>query len=384
MESYEEFKPKIDYNNCLTNVACSIQKYFEIPQRHKGLPEVDKLLEEKKPDNVILILCDGLGSRVMDHILKKEDFLMKQRVKEIYSTFPSTTASGLTSIKTGLNPSEHGWIGWFTYIKPIDKIVKIYKDRNKDAFFSYIFCNCDFIKIKKKYLTPKTIVEQINESKKYIAFETNCYPYNEESDLDIVFENVLDKLKIEGKKYIFSYIGEPDHVLHSKGTFSEKAKKVIEKINKKVEEYSKKILEYKKTVIIMVADHGHIVGEDINVKKMEFMKYLANEQSFIECRSPAYLVKKGQEENFKKAFLKDFGKDFYLLSKEEVLKYKLFGDYEEGNENPLFKDGLGDFMGISKGNSNKVLLGKGDWGSVGYHGGYSDEEIFVPLIIITN
>ena len=381
MEPSDEFKPKIDYDNCLTNVACSIQKYFDILPRHKTLPEVDKLFEEKKPENVILLLCDGLGSRVMDHILKKDDYMIKQRVKEIYATFPPTTASGLTSVKTGLNPAEHGWIGWFTYIKPIDKIIKIYKDKDKDA---YIFSNSDFIKIKEKYLTPKTIVEQINEAKKYKAFETNCYPYNEESNYDKVFKNVLDKLKIEGKKYIFSYIGEPDHILHSKGTFSEQAKKEVEKINSKVEEYSKKILEFKNTVMIIVADHGHIVGEDIGVKNKEYMKYVANEQLFIECRSPAYLVKKGEEENFKKAFLKDFGKDFYLLSKEEVLKYKLFGDYEEGNENPLFKDGLGDFMGISKGNSNKVLLGKGDWGNVGYHGGYSDEEIFVPLIFISN
>lgn len=382
MESNDEFKPKIDYNNCLTNVACSIQKYFDIPQRHKTLPEIDKLFEEKNPENVILILCDGLGSRVMDVTLKKDDFMMKKRVKEIYSTFPPTTAACLTSTKTGLNPAEHGWIGWFTYIKKINKIVRIYQNKDKDALF---FGNNDFIKIKEKDLNPKTIVDQINEANKYKAFETNCYPHNEEKNLDKVFQNILDKLKITGKKYIFSYIGEPDHILHKKGTNSEEARKEIEKINTKVEEYSKKILlEYKNTVIIMVADHGHIVGEDVEVKHKEFMKYLANEISFIECRSPAYLVKKGQEENFKKAFLKDFDKDFYLLSKEEVLKYKLFGDYEEGKENPLFKDGLGDFMAISKGSSKKVLLGKGDYSKVGYHGGYSDEEIFVPLIIISD
>ena len=202
MEPSDRFKPKIDYDNSLTSVACSIQKYFDLPQRHKTLPEIDKLFEEKKPENVILLLCDGLGSRVMDQILKKDDYMIKQRVKEIYATFPSTTASGLTSIKTGLNPAEHGWIGWFTYIKPIDKIIKIYKDKDKDA---YIFCNSDFIKIKEKYLTPKTIVEQINEAKKYKAFETNCYPYNEESSIDKVFENVLDKLKIEGIKFLKMY-----------------------------------------------------------------------------------------------------------------------------------------------------------------------------------
>ena len=220
-KSSDEFKPKIDYNNCLTNVACSIQKYFDIPQRHKTLPEVDKLFKEKTPENVILILCDGLGSRVMDVILKKDDYLMKKREKEIYSTFPPTTAAGLTSIKTGLNPSEHGWIGWFTYIKEINKIVKIYKDKDKDATISN---NSKFIKIKKKVLSPKTIVDQINEAGKYKAFETNCYPHNEESNIDKVFKNILDKLKIKGKKYIFSYIGEPDHILHSKGTYSNQAK----------------------------------------------------------------------------------------------------------------------------------------------------------------
>ena len=147
MESSDEFKPKIDYDNSLTSVACSIQKYFDIPQRHKTLPEIDKLFEEKKTENVILLLCDGLGSRVMDQILKKDDYMMKNRVKEIYAPFPPTTAAGLTSVKTGLNPAEHGWIGWFTYIEPIDKIIKIYEDKVKDAD---IFCNNDFIKIKRK------------------------------------------------------------------------------------------------------------------------------------------------------------------------------------------------------------------------------------------
>ena len=48
MDSNETFKPKIDYNNCLTNLACYIEKYFEIPTKHKSLPYIDDLLNEKK------------------------------------------------------------------------------------------------------------------------------------------------------------------------------------------------------------------------------------------------------------------------------------------------------------------------------------------------
>ena len=89
----DEFNFKIDYNNSLTSLACSIEKYFDISPKHKTIPEIDSLLEEKKPENVILLLCDGLGSRIIDKILKKEDYLIRMRKKEIFSVYPPTTAA---------------------------------------------------------------------------------------------------------------------------------------------------------------------------------------------------------------------------------------------------------------------------------------------------
>ena len=131
MESDDSFKQKINYDYCLTSLACSIEKYFEVEPKHKTIPEVDKMLEEKKPENVILLLCDGLGSRIMKQVLKEGDFLMKMQKREIFSVFPPTTASCLTSVKTGLNPSEHGWLGWNVYVQPLNKIIALFKDRIK-------------------------------------------------------------------------------------------------------------------------------------------------------------------------------------------------------------------------------------------------------------
>ena len=61
LETNSIFKPKIDYDNSLTSLACSIQKFFGINPLHKTMPLIDKLLEEKQPENVILLLIDGLG-----------------------------------------------------------------------------------------------------------------------------------------------------------------------------------------------------------------------------------------------------------------------------------------------------------------------------------
>ena len=48
---------KNNYKECLTNLACSIRKYF-------GLDYIDQILEEKHPKNVVTILCDGMGANI--------------------------------------------------------------------------------------------------------------------------------------------------------------------------------------------------------------------------------------------------------------------------------------------------------------------------------
>ena len=375
------FKPKIDYDNSLTSLACSIQKYFDINPLHKTLPSIDKLFQEKKPENVILLLIDGLGSRIMDKILDKDSFLMKHMTSEIYSVFPPTTASCLNSIKTGLNPSEHGWLGWSTYVPPIKKIINLYKDTEKGKWTK----DKSFEKIKNRYYyNNKPITDVINEKGRYLAFELNCYPYNVERNIDIVFKRVLETLKIQGKKYIFTYYPEPDDMLHAYGIRSKIVVDEIKKINKKVEEYSKLILEHEKTMMIIVSDHGHLLSNQKRIIYTRLGNCLKTKKIFIENRSPAFLVKPGKEQNFVEEFNKYFGDDFFLLSKSDILRYKLYGEYSPETKHVLFENSFGDFMAISKDSSNKSLVGESDGGMTSYHGGYSDDEIYVPLIVISN
>ena len=49
------------------------------------MPYIDELLQEKKPQNVILMLFDGMGSRILDRTLGKDTFFCKNKKKEITS-----------------------------------------------------------------------------------------------------------------------------------------------------------------------------------------------------------------------------------------------------------------------------------------------------------
>ena len=57
---------KPNYEDSITNLACSIRKYFGLSTRHNGIKDIDTLLDDKKPRNVVVILYDGLGFNIMN------------------------------------------------------------------------------------------------------------------------------------------------------------------------------------------------------------------------------------------------------------------------------------------------------------------------------
>lgn len=122
---------KNNYQECLTNLACSIRKYFNLDYKHNTIDYIDKLLEEYKPKNVVTILCDGMGYNILKRTLNENDFLIKNLLKPITTVFPATTVAATTSIIIGLNPVETGMLGWNTYYKEIDKVITTFLDYEK-------------------------------------------------------------------------------------------------------------------------------------------------------------------------------------------------------------------------------------------------------------
>ena len=293
---------------------------------------------------------------------------MKNMKSEIFSVYPPTTASCMNSIRTGLNPSEHGLLGYSIYIPPINKIITLFGHIEKGKFK----VDKDFSKINYKYYYNNTSITQLIKNRgKYL-------------NIDKGFEKILETLKIPEKKYIFSTFLEPDNILHIAGPKSEKVIDVIQKINNKVEEYSKLILEHEKILMIISADHGHLTTTPNKISFSSLYKYLKSNKLFIENRAPTFLVKPSYIKEFIKEFNKNFGKDFFFVSKKEILKHKIYGEYSVGTKHKFLENSIGDFMGITKDSSNKLLFGEGVHDMASYHEGNSDDEICIPLIVISN
>ena len=361
-----------NYNECLTNLACSIRKYFELDYKHNTIDYIDKILYEEKPKNVVTILFDGMGNNILERTLTKDDFLIKHKIKAITSVFPATTVAATTSIITGLNPCETGMLGWNMYFKDIDKTITTFFNFEKGDSSETPLEEAKLF--KEKYMKSKSIVEDLNESSKYKGYDLFPFGENPYRDVDEMIDKIIEICSKEEKKYIYAYDDEPDHSMHLFGADCKEARDMIRYRNILIERLSKKL---KDTVIFVIADHGHITVDNIHLEDYPAIIECLDKNTSLEPRATNFFIKEGKKEEFKNLFNQYFGEFFNLYDKNDIIESKLFGN---GIENPMFRDSIGDYIAIAS--SNKTLLYGGDEVLKSQHAGYTDDEIYVPLIVI--
>ncbi len=359
---------KKTYEDCITNLACTIQKYFGLKYKHNTIKELDTILENNEVDNIIVLLCDGLGSNLLKRTLKEDDFLVKNLLKEYNSVYPSTTTAATSSMLSGLNPNEHGWLGWDLYFKEEDKIVTMFLNTLKDTKIEYSKKS-----LAKKYYNYKNIPNQINETGNY--YSAVLFPFGPNAYLN--FDDMLDKILLEtkkhGKKYIYAYYDNPDHIMHHTGTSSEEAIENIKMINQKLEVFSEKMSN---SLLIITADHGHLDSEPIVLSNYPKIFNLLDRDIWLEGRLCAFKVKEDKHSEFEKVFNEMFSNDFILKTKKEVIEEQLFGT---GENHPLFEQSLGDYISLAT--SNKYFVyNQNSKVFISAHAGITDDEMKIPLI----
>lgn len=363
---------KNNYNECITNFACSIRKYFGLDCKHNTLSYVDELLLKYKPKNVVTILCDGMGSKVLSRALDRDSFLMRNKIKDITTVFPATTVAATTSITTGLNPVETGMLGWTTYYKELDKIVTTFLNYEKGDDSCLILD--DALNYKNKHMKTRCIHDEINDNGMYKGYGLFPFGKNLYKNVDEMFLRIRDICMLDDKKYIYAYTDEPDHSMHEIGSNNIDAYTLIENLNNKIESLCNDLED---TIIFVIADHGHINIENIDLRDYKDLFDCLKRDVSMEPRAVNFFVKEDKKDLFVKFFNKYFSSYFDLFSMDDVIKSKLFGD---GDENEIFRDELGDFLAIAK--SDKALISNGDEPLVSHHAGYTEDEILIPLIVI--
>ena len=377
-----------DYDNCIAGIPNSVLRSMGLEPGRRTLELLDRHLEGRSYENVVVILLDGMGKNIMDANLSEDGFFASHLAGTFSSTFPPTTVAATTSIQSGKEPCEHGWLGWDCYYPQIDKNVTVFlnKETGTDE-------QAESYNVAWRYCGYESTVDRLLKAG---VQAYNAMPFLE--PFPDTFEKICDRIAglcwQPGRKYIYSYWREPDHLMHEKGCFGRDAKELLGRLEAQVEELCERISESKAveneciknkpkegdgTLVIVTADHGHIDTKGVALIDYPKICECLSRLPSIEPRALNFFVKPGMEEQFVSEFNRRFSEKFRLFTKAEVLENKLFG---RGTEHPVFRDMLGDYLAVATGDLCIYNTREEADFFIGAHAGLTAEEMTIPLILV--
>ena len=272
-------------------------------------------------------------------------------------------------------PGEHNWLGWSLFFKEIGKPIDIFLNKvsGEDLYLpnEYVykqlpyeaFYNAQFSNLLKTYTVFPDYIKK-GQSK-------NHYAYTNISEMFTAFNKITND---EGLKVIYSYCGEPDQTMHLTGASSWETKEKIKEINNYVEIFANR---NNQSLIIISADHGQIdINEYIELFQDNILKSFLNRPLSLETRAASLSINKENENEFK-AYFKNKYKQHTLYNVNELINDNVFG-YKQNDRITEF---LGDYIAVPP-RGIGYLLHKQASKYPGHHGGFTKEEMLVPLIII--
>jgi len=238
---------------------------------------LDGIGDDKK---ILFFLLDGLGSYQLENI---GGILLKNRTTNINTTFPSTTNVVLTSFCTSSMPREHGVLSYFMFDNDFGGVFnallwnKIEENRAKAENYLHtktIWETLQSFNINSTVFQPKDL--STSTLSKNIYRGANIMTYESIEQLFKILETNQEKLS----KFTFVYYPPIDLAGHVYGSNSREYCEEVKLFEKNFESSLRKLKGF---TIILTSDHGMIDIEKSNRIKVdsssELIKFFGDNRS---------------------------------------------------------------------------------------------------------
>lgn len=219
----------------------------------------------------LLVLIDGFGAELLAEY--GMDFANNSQQYRITTVQPSTTAAALSSLSTGVLPSEHGVVGYTfgltngkrfsqTGIKPqLVKALAAKLDPRELQLRNTVFENLEKLGISTAMVAPKQFQNTVFT--KAVWAGTSYFPISQENNLVEHLVAAKEATRVFPLTYL--YFRGFDHAGHQHGPYSVEAKSAWQWVAKALQELRKEIDP--EVVMIVTGDHGMVeVQNRIEIK----------------------------------------------------------------------------------------------------------------------
>jgi hypothetical protein len=356
----------------LADITNSIFNSLSVPETN------DSLSLGSAENREVLILIDGMGQDAINNYGDQFPIFDElKQVKKLYTNFPSTTATSLSTLGTGVLPGVHGMLGYTVRVPRSDnrllnalkwdeRVDPVMWQKVPTLFERAVLAGVSVTHVAAKRYEGSGFTQAALRGAKYVGA----------NGVDEMATAVSAALKPQ-PSFVYTYLNTLDSAGHSDGVGSDKWLTALQQVSEFITKV--KQLAPAGTRIWVTSDHGMvnsteqvILGQDN--KLLENVTLIGGEP-----RARHIYIKEGAASETIAQWQEFFGTKAKVLSKESAIKDGLFGPVVTEDSH----DRLGDLIAIA--NNDLILVDparvREESSMVGHHGGVTDIEVEIPLLL---
>lgn len=324
-----------------------------------------------KADQAVLLVLDGLGWEQFQERRDLAPTLASMTGGPITTVAPTTTATALSSIATGLAPSEHGLVGYRMMIG--GEVINVLRwntvdgDRRRSHPPRDVQPFAAFLGHEVPVIAPA----ELQGSAFTEAHLRGSRPVGWRAASAIAVE-VGHQLRA-GERFVYAYYGGVDKIAHERG-FGEYYDAELRFADRLVEELLAVLAPG--AVLLVTADHGQVeVGRNIVQPDPRLLKMVAQQSG--EGRFRWWHANRGAGRDLLGAASDAYGDVAWVVSREQVIDEHWFG----ATLAPPIAGRLGDVALVAR---ERISFhdpdDSGPFELICRHGSLTSAEVLVPLL----
>lgn len=324
-----------------------------------------------KSDQCCLLVLDGLGWDQLQERLDLAPTLASMVGGPITTVAPTTTATALSSIATGLTPGEHGLIGYRMMLGGEVLNVLRWSGRHGDRRLSHPPRDIQPYPAFLGHEVPVISPADLEDTAFTEAHLRGSRPVGWRAASAIPVE--IGRQLRAGERFVYAYYGGIDKTAHERG-FGEFYDAELRATDRLVADILAQLPEG--SSLLVTADHGQVqVGDNIIVPTPELLALVAQQSG--EGRFRWWHAQPGAAQELLEAARAAYGDVAWVVSREQVLDEGWFGP----TVSPPVAARLGDVaLAAHAPVSFYDPADTGPFPLVCRHGSLTSAEVLVPLL----
>jgi hypothetical protein len=339
--------------------------------------------------HIVLLVVDGLGHRFLTQAAAGS-VLRSHLTGAMTSVFPTTTATAITSFLTGQAPQQHGLTGWHTWFRELGCVLAVLPAHPRFGGPGLGDAGIDVgrlyghVPVFDRLATPSCVVTPgFIAHSDYNRTHQGRAGLRAYDGLDHMFAETARAVReAKAPSYVYAYWPELDRIAHEHGIGSDQAAQQLAEIDAAFAAFLDRMAG-SDTLVIVTADHGIIdAGES---REIDLADHPALAQSLVlplcgERRASYCYVRPDRGDDFEHYCRSELSAFVELHASRALIDAGWFG---LGAAHPRLAERVGDYTLIMKDNYviKDRLFNEYRYSQVGVHGGLSEQELYVPLIV---